>query len=266
MENLNKKQLLNLKRIFYLSKIDLKKLYNGSVLGWIWLIFRPCFSIFVYYFALTIGLKSEKTIFDMPYFFWLISGMVPWFFINDIFHQGCDCIKKYNYLVTKIKFPVYEVPIFSTLSRFLVHSFLMAIILLIFFIAGYGFNIYLLQLPLYMFLMLIFFTFLNILLSSLCAISRDFSNLVKSTSFAIFWFSGILWEVTSLKIIWLKDFICCFNPITFLINGYRNCFIKHIWFWEEPLSLLSFTTITITIIILSILIYKRVAKDIPDLL
>ena len=260
-----KEHIDNVQKIIYLSKIDLIKTYRGSSLGWFWAIFRPSFTIFVYYFTFTIGLRASKVMFGYPYFLWLISGIVPWFFIRDIFQQAIECMRKYNYLVTKIKFPISIIPTFSTISNYIVHLILMVLTIAIFLFSKYGFTIYILQLPIYMLFMFIFFNFTNLLLSSLSAVSKDFCNLVKSFTFAVFWLSGVIWDIDKIDVSWLKHLLYL-NPVTFIVNGYRNCFIKHIWLWNELLQLSCFLIELIFIIILSILIYKKIKKDIPDLL
>ena len=56
------------------------------------------------------------------------------------------------------------------------------------------------------------------------------------------------------------------NPVTFLVNGFRNCFINKIWFWEQPKRLIYFLIITVIFLILAIATYKKLRKDIPDVL
>ncbi|CDC31360.1 aBC-2 type transporter family protein [Clostridium sp. CAG:508] len=56
------------------------------------------------------------------------------------------------------------------------------------------------------------------------------------------------------------------NPVTFLVSGFRNCFINKIWFWEQPKRLIYFLIITAILLILAIATYKKLRKDIPDVL
>ena len=265
MKEYIKEQKENISKIIYLSNIDLIKTYRGAILGWFWAIFKPAFAIFVYYFTFIIGLKSSKEIFGYPYFLWLITGLVPWFFMRDILQQGIECIRKYNYLVTKIKFPVSIIPTFTILSNFFIHLILLIIIFICFLLSKSNLNIYILQLPIYILLMLIFFNFLNLLLSTLSAVSKDFCSFIKSFTTAIFWLSGIIYDISNIDIEWLK-YLFYLNPVTYIVNGYRNCFIKHIWIWEEPIQFIIFILITIILSIISIWTYKKVKKEIPDLL
>ena len=72
---------------------------------------------------------------------------MPWFYMNDMLTAGTDTIRKYSYLVTKMKFPIATIPTFVSISKFIIHLILMAIMIGIFIGMGYPPSIYLLQLP-----------------------------------------------------------------------------------------------------------------------
>ena len=96
--------------------------------------------------------------------------------------------------------------------------------------------------------------------------SKDFSNLVKSFITAFFWLSGILWNINSLHDLpWLQKLLML-NPVTYLVEGYRNCFINETWFWQQPKRLLYFAIILGIMMLISIWTYRRLRKEIPDVL
>lgn len=252
-------------QIFKLSISDLKKTYRGAALGWAWAIIKPAVTIFVYWFAFEIGLRAGKDVNGFPFFLWLLSGLIPWFYMNNMITSGTDSIRKYSYLVTKMKFPISTIPTFVSISKFLVHMLLILITIGIFVLMGKMPTIYLLQLPFYMLLNIIFFTIFSLLSGLLASMSKDFANLVKSFVTAIFWLSGIVWNINTISIPWLKSLLMV-NPVTFLVEGYRNCFINQVWFWEQPKRLMYFVIITLVMLILAVWTYKRLRKDIPDVL
>lgn len=260
-----KDHIAYIQQIFKLAKADLVKTYRGAALGWAWAIIKPAVTIFVYWFAFEIGLRAGKDVNGFPFFLWLIAGVMPWFYMNDMLTAGTDTIRKYSYLVTKMKFPVSTIPTFVSISKFIVHLILITIMILIFILMGYTPNIYMIQLPFYMILMFIFFTIWSLFASLLSSMSKDFGNLVKSMVTAVFWLSGILWNPESIKIEWIKQ-ILMINPVTFLTNGFRNCFINQIWFFEQPKRLLYFVILTIILLTLTIWAYKKLRKEIPDVL
>ena len=252
-------------QIFKLAKADLVKTYRGAALGWAWAIIKPTVTIFVYWFAFAIGLRVSSNVNDYPYFLWLIAGVIPWFYMSEMITGGTDCIRKYSYLVTKMKFPVSTIPTFVNISKFMVHLSLIYIVIVIFRLFGYTPDIYLLQIPFYMLLMFIFFNIWGLFSAPLAAVSKDYSNLVKAFITAVFWLSGIMWNPDTIKSKMIQK-ILRFNPVTYLVSGYRNVFINKIWFWQQPKRLLYFVVIMLIMLFFAIKVYKKTRKDIPDVL
>lgn len=260
------KEHINYKsQIIKLAKADLTKTYRGAALGWAWALIKPTMTIFVYWFAFAVGLRMSKDVNGFPYFLWLIAGVVPWFYMSEMITGGTECIRKYSYLVTKMKFPVATIPTFVNISKFIIHLMLIGIVILIFILFGYFPDIYILQLPFYMLLMFLFFNVWGLFSAPLAAISKDYAHLVKSFITAIFWLSGIMWNPETVSGTAIKLFLKI-NPVTYLVNGFRNCFINKVWFWEQPDRLLYFVIILIVMLFLGVKLYKKVRKDIPDVL
>ena len=252
-------------QIFKLAKADINKTYRGAALGWSWAIIKPAVTIFVYWFAFSIGLRAGKDVNGFPFFLWLIAGIIPWFYIGDMISQGVDAIRKYSYLATKMKFPVSTIPTFFSLSKLSINLILIGVMILIFIFMGYIPDIYIIQLPFYIICMFIFLTIWGLFASLLGAISKDFANLVKAFVTAVFWLSGILWNANTITIPWVKKFLMI-NPVTFLVNGFRNCLIDKVWFFEQPKELICFIIVTVLMLLLSIWAYKKLKKEIPDVL
>lgn len=95
--------------------------------------------------------------------------------------------------------------------------------------------------------------------------SRDFLNFIKSISIAFFWLSGIIYSVNKIKVDWIRDAML-WNPVTILVNGYRNCLIYKKWFWETPIELRNLVVVYVVLLILALWAYRKLRKDIPDVL
>ena len=252
-------------QIFQLAVGDIVKTYRGSALGWSWAVLKPAVTIFVFWFAFSVGLRASAPIEGYPFFLWLIAGIVPWFYINEMLVQGSKTVSKYNYLITKIKFPVSTIATFVSLSKLYVHLGLLTIVILIF--AGFGYfpDIYFLQLPLYMGLMFVFFTAWSLFAAPLSAISKDFVNIVKSFVTAIFWMSGIMWDAHKVEIPWLRD-VLLLNPVTYIANGYRNVFVYKRWFWQDEYATVAFACVLLGMVVLGVYTHHRLRHEIPDAL
>ncbi len=110
-----------------------------------------------------------------------------------------------------------------------------------------------------------FFIIWSLFASPLAAISKDFSNLVRSFVRVLFWMSGILWSVSSLHVSWIHD-VLLFNPITFFADGYRQSLIGHKWFFDDPTRLIVFAFVFLVMISLAYVTFKRARKEIADVL
>lgn len=252
------------KQLTKLARADMKKAYGGA-LGMGWAIIRPAILIFVFWFAFSFGLRKGGDVEGYPFFLWLLAGMIPWFYMRDMITGGAGSIRRYKYLVTKIKFPISTIPTFVSMATLATHLGLLLIMICIYIGFGYPPTVYYLQLPLYMLMMFLFFTAWGLFSGVLSAISRDFLNLVKSLTQALFWLSGILYDASKIQYDWIRN-ILLFNPVTIVANGYRNVFIHHKWFWEDWQQLINFAIVYMVMMLLAVWAYKKLKKDIPDVL
>ncbi len=256
----------NIPQIAKLSIADLKKTYSGAALGWAWAVIKPVVTIFVYWFAIEIGLRKGGDVNEMPYILWLIAGMVPWFYISDTLTGGADCIRRYSYLVTKMRYPIMTIPTFTNLSKLFVNIILTLVAVIIFWAAGYKPTVYLLQLPVYIFFMYMLSNAWALFAGMVSAISKDFSNLVKAFTTAVFWLSGVIWDINNVMDKPALKAFMMINPVTFISNGFRNCFVNEVWFFDQPKRLLYFIVIYVCMAFLSLWAYKKLRKEIPDVL
>jgi teichoic acid transport system permease protein len=261
-----KEHFENRTQVVRLAIADLKKTYNGSALGWAWAVIKPVFTIFVYWFAVSIGLRNGKDVGEYPYLLWLVAGLISWFFMSEAILGGTTCIRRYSYLVTKMKYPIMTIPTFTNLALLVVHVVLIIAVVILYWIMGYPPTIYLLQLPLYTVFMFMFFNAWGLFAGMVSCISKDFSNLIKSINIGFFWFSGIIWNIENIADRKLISAFMSVNPITFIAYGYRDCFVYHKWFFEEPFELIVFLVEYAFIAFLSIWAYRKLRKEIPDVL
>ena len=185
--------------------------------------------------------------------------------MRDMIGDGADCIRKYKHLVTKIKFPISTIPTFTSLSNLVVHLLLCLISIFVFLIWGARPDIYWLQIPVYMFMMWAFFVAWALFAGLMSAMSKDFLNLVKSFIQALFWLSGVIYDVNKIRHPWIRV-VLKFNPVTVISSGYRKAFIYKEWFWEDKIELLGYFTTLIIVVLLALWAYKKLRKEIPDVL
>lgn len=255
------------KQIFILAKADLVKTYKGSLLGPLWAVVKPLFTLFIYWFAFELGIRNGGTVHGVSFFVFMLPGFVAWFFIQDTILGGSRCIRKNSQFVKKMSFPVSTIMTFSTVANLFVHLLLTVLMYIYLICTGYGPTVYNLQFFFYCPLMFIFYLTLSWSTATMSAFSRDFMNLISSIMTGLFWLSGIIWDSYDMaKNHPIIGKILMFNPITYCVNGYRKAFIYNEWFFEAPTETIIFTVELIIIAILGAYNYNRLRKKLPDVL
>lgn len=253
------------RQIVSLGVFDLRKVMRGAVLGPLWLFAKPAVYILVFWFALDVGLRSGTTEPGMPpYFLWLVAGLIPWFYMQDLVGVGADVFHRYSYLVKKIKFPLCGIPVIYSISTLIIQCGLIVALLVIYFLCGQGLSIYLLQLPIAMAIMFVFFVAFSLMVSCLSGVSKDFRNLMKTLNTPLFWLSGVIFPVDNLGP--MLRLILDFNPITFIIKMYRCAFYSHTWITEDFMAVIGFAIVFVVTVVAATVIYKRTREEVADVL
>ena len=270
-----KTNFTNLKQILNMSKMEMKKHYSSSTLGTIWAFIKPALFVLVYWFGIEVGLKGGGSIgYDGPYILWLLAGILPWFFISECLIQGGTSIRTHRHLVTKMVYPISTIPTFVETYLFKVHLMLVAIATFIFVVTGHFpvSNFYFVQI-LYGFICLFLLMWvINLLMSALVVVSRDFEYLLKSITTILFWLSPILWDESKLASINsgalanIIYYVVKLNPITYVGNIYRYAFLGTDWFFNHPLQILCFWLEILVLAIIGSFVFKRLESEFADIL
>lgn len=249
-----------------LAMANQQKNYKGSDFGMLWAFIKPALYIGVFYIAISIGFKSSKDIEGLvcPYFIWLSTGMICWFYMQSLVVAGAGCFRKFRLNITKVGLPPETVPVIMAESSLIIHIPLLIAGLILAMCFGVTPSIYWLELPIYMALMFLFSVLWNFATGILSAITVDFLNLLKSISVAIFWLSGILFNISDIPEATVP--VMRFNPVSFLVEGYRNAVCRHIWIWEQPKEFLCFMTTFTVFLIIALVLFKRIKPRLSDIL
>ncbi|WP_346686881.1 ABC transporter permease [Megamonas hypermegale] len=246
-----------------LTKKDLKQRYLGSYLGILWAFIQPTITVFIFWFVFQVGFKSMP-VDNFPFILWLICGMFPWFFFSEAWSSATNSIVANSFLVKKVVFRVSLLPIIQIMSALLVNLFFIAVLFIMFALYGYMPNIYNLQVVYYLFALICLTFGLSLITSSLIIFLKDIGQLVGMMLQFGFWGTPIFW---SLKILPEQyQWILKINPMYYIVEGYRNSFIYHEWFWNLGWTNLSFWLITICIGLFGVFIFKKLRPHFADVL
>ena len=246
-----------------IARMDLRRQHNASDLGIFWAVAKPVFYLLMFYFAIMIGFRNTTNIegSNCPYFIWLAAGIVQWQFISDLLVWGAGCYQRHANILRNSRFPLTTIPMTAVLSRFYVYLVMIAALFVVALCMGVKPSIYWLQLPIYM-LLTVMFCYIWVMLTALMnIISPDIIEFIRVIRTALFWFSGIIYNVHS-----SKSLFFALNPICYLAEGFRNCFSYHIWIWEQGRLFLYFVIVMAVLTLLAELLWRRVGRRIPELI
>ena len=255
--------LRNRALLWQMTKRDFQQRYVGSYLGILWAFIQPTVTVLVFWFVFQVGFKSQP-VDNFPFILWLVCGMVPWFFISDSLQGATTAILESSFLVKKVVFRVELLPMVKLMSAILVHGFFVLVIFLMFAVYGYSLSVYNFQIFYYGAAMFCLCLGISWLTSALTVFLRDVGQLVAMLLQLGFWCTPIFW---SLKIIPPQfHTVLKLNPAYYIVEGYRQSFIYHEWFWQHILLTGYFWLVTLAILFIGAFVFKRMRPHFADML
>lgn len=262
------KELLdNRKMIWKLAKNDFKTKYAGSYFGILWAFVQPVVTVMIYIVIFQAGLRVSTSAADYPYALVLISGIIPWFFFSESLLNATNCFLEYSYLVKKVVFKISILPVVKVLSSLFVHLFFLILAVVVFACFGKLPPVQFVQVIYYMFCTICLSLGLSFLTSSIVPFFRDFGQIINIALQVGMWACPIMWDLQQmlgnhpllLRLVQL-------NPVVYLVQGYRDCYINGVWFWERWQYGLYFWCVTAFLGWLGLRVFRKLRVHFPDVL
>ncbi len=228
-----------------LASNDFKSKYASSQLGVLWAFVKPIVQACVYIFVFTIIARSAPVGNTYPYAFWLLPGIVAWFFFSEGVMSGANALLEYSYLVKKVRFDIEILPMVKVLSASIVHIFFVLFVLFLYLLWGLPLSWTMLQIPYYMLCTLCITSALARINCALVPFFRDFTQMLEIVLMVLMWACPVMWDIAMMpqKIVVLFKL----NPMYYVIDGYRQSFMNGKWFFESPWLTLYFWAIVIVL-------------------
>ena len=253
-----------------LARNDFKTRFAGSYLGIIWAFVQPVVTVFIYWFvfekALHAGTQGARAGIEVPYVLWLIAGLVPWFYFSEAVSSGAHVLQEYSYLVKKVVFRIEVLPIVRVLSSMYVHAFFVAFTLLLYTVYRLYPGVYALQLVYYSFGMICLCVGFTYLSSAVTVFFRDLSQIINIAMQVGVWFTPIMWNIQAMNFPgWLR-IILKLNPMYYVVQGYRDSLIDHVWFWQHTKETIYFWVLILAIYLLGRHVFKKLRPHFADVM
>lgn len=256
--------LKNRKMLFNLIKSDFKNRYLGNHLGIVWAFIQPLVMVVVYWFVFTEGFHTGP-VSNVPYALWLLSGLVPWFLLNDAIIGSSNSVTSQAFMVKKIVFEVKLLPIVKIGSALIVNLAFWLLLIIICFVYGYYPSIWWLQLAYYMFCIIAISLSLGLLFSAIMPFWPDIGQVLNVILQVMFWGTPVLWnqEMVADGNWW---FIVKANPFAYIVNGFRDTLIGHVPLWGDYSTMIYFWVFTFVMYWLGNRAFNKLRPHFADVL
>lgn len=231
-----------------LASFEVKSQNNNQYLGMLWEVITPLIQIAIYWFVFGFGIRGGHPVNGVPFFQWMLSGIVVWFFIHKGISQGSKSVYKRVKIIAKMNFPMSVIPSFVVMSNFYSHLWIVAIVFLVLQLTGFPVSFHMIQLPYFMFATIVLLIALTILTSTITTIVRDVQQFIQASMRMLLYLSPILWPPQSIGINWIET-VMKINPFYYIIEGYRSALLGTVWYpIAHPWYTLYFWAVVIVIL------------------
>lgn len=252
----------NVEQICSLAYSDFISRFSGSYLGILWGIIQPMSTILLFWFVFQVGFRSNP-VDDVPFILWLSAGMIPWNYFYDSWVGGTSAFVSYGYIVKKVVFKVETLPVVKSLSSAILNVFFNIILLCIYTLYG--------EFPGYHMIDMIYFSLcvmalslgLSYVTATLNVFMKDIGQFLGIVLQFLMWLTPMMWDYHMLE---EYSWFYRFNPLHYVINGYREALINGKWFFTNWQQMLWFWGITILLCVFGNKLMHRLKIHFADVL
>ena len=247
-----------------LARDDFKSRYANAQLGIFWAFFRPVVMAAVYILVFSVIARATPVGNQYPYALWMLPGLIVWFAFSDSVSSGVTTLRDYSYLVKNIRFDVSILPGVKVAAAFIVHTFFILLLLVLYLAWGLPIRLSLLQLP-YYYAATFFFSLTAVrIVSTVWPFFKDLSALVEIVLMVGIWACPIMWSLDMIP----EKFHLIFrlNPLYHLVLGYRESFMGGGWIWDHPLELAVFWAVTLLLALCANRLYRWLGDRFADVI
>lgn len=255
----------NLPIIRRIAAFNIRSRFADNYLGSIWDYLEPILYIGTYFIVFGLGMY-HGSVGDTPYIIWLLTGIVPWYFIQGSFHKGLTSISSQLGLLTKTKFPISVAPVMPILQevrRFWVMGAITVVVLFLF-----GEYPTITWIGIIYSLVAMFATALahNLINSTLSVMIPDYKQAVNALFRLLFFTSGVIINIDAKGLPFVLAQIIKMFPFYYVINSFRDALIYNVWFFQDISYTLFFWLLTFVMLMVGSIVHLRFRASFIDML
>ena len=224
---------------------DIRGKYKNSILGVMWSFLNPLLQIAVYALVFPLLMRGGGI---ENYTVFICCGLIPWTFFSTAISRTSFTIIENGNIVKKVYFPREILPISVVTSEAV--NFIISTIIIIVFVLGYGVGIskYIIFYPIVLLIQYFLLIGISFIVSSVTVYFRDLQHFIGIALQLLFYATPIVYipDAIPLEFQWIIKY----NPMTYIINAYRDIF-----YYQQRPSLMSLAGILILGIVICLVGY-----------
>jgi lipopolysaccharide transport system permease protein len=244
---------------------DFKERYAGSIFGIFWTFLQPMLFILLYWlvFSQILKIRISTDTGEVPFFPFLLSGILPWFALQEGVIRGASSIVDRRHLIKKVMFPAELFPLSSVMSSFIHHGVGIIAFLLGFFLWKGNISItQILLIAALLFLQILLTSGLALIFACLSVYLRDIFQILGVAFQVIFYISTILYPITSVPA--RLRFFILINPVTSLTEAYHSVILYNRL--PDIGGMIYLNIVTIAAVLSGIYLFRKLKRGFADVL
>jgi lipopolysaccharide transport system permease protein len=241
--------------LYFLAWRDVKVRYKQTVLGVIWAVMQPVFTMIVFsiFFGWLVKVPSD----GLPYPFFAFCALLPWQLFASSLTATSNSLVANQHLITKISFPRLVIPLSATAGSLL--DFSIAFLVLLAMMIGYKIvpTIAMLALPLFVLLTIAVALGIGMWFSALNVKYRDVRHVLPFLTQVWMFATPVVYPSSLVPESWRM--LYALNPMVGVIEGVRWALLGTS---NAPGSMLLLSTAVTSVLLVSGVFYFRRAERI----
>ncbi|MBQ5310910.1 MAG: ABC transporter permease, partial [Oscillospiraceae bacterium] len=214
----------NRELLFKMALVNMSKQTLRTSLGVFWVYLHD----FVYFFvfcAFRVLMSGSGEIDGIHSVVYLMSGLIPWFFISEVLNAGAASIRLNKVIVQSIKFPITIIPTVEVTAIFLKRapSFLFIFAVCIYY--GYIQSFHPLLFIYFLVCLLLLMYSLILFVSAFVAVSNDLHQFYLMFVRVLLYTMPIVWGYKHIEKYPIIMSVIKANPMVYIFNGFRSAFV-----------------------------------------
>ncbi len=205
---------------------DLRARYVGSLMGFFWSVIHPIVLLVSYTFVFKVifGVRPLPETGTTSFPLFLFCSILPWLFFQDVLQRSSTILIDNANLVTKTLFPTEILPLTVALAGLVNHLIGFAILLVIILFTIGKISVFILLVPVYFVILMLFTLGIAWLVASLNVFVRDVAQVLSVILTFWFWFTPIFYTTDRFPPNLLV--LVRWNPLAHVVVGYRDCLLR----------------------------------------